>query len=318
MNAEQKWIHEYALAAKVRYHKFELEFVQILKDVERSKTHKALDKSSVHAYAVGILGFTDAVAYSFIAVARKSREVPEILESGLSVFVLNRMVSTLKPENADELIRFAQTHSSRELERELGRRNPRSKCEKVKFISEECVEISAHVSGAFLEKLKRVEALRAQKSQPHGVGRALEAALEEYLRKHDPVQKAERAQRRQTKAQATKHEETQRNETQCDESSKQSAGVGLPEELCARRVVRRVPLTAAQRHAVFARDFGRCTNLGKDGKRCGSDQWIQVHHIVEVAKGGGNDPANLTTLCSFHHDQIHQLSLPMDERQAVG
>ncbi len=311
MNAEQKWIHECALAAKVRYHKFELEFVQILKDVEQSRTHKALDKSSVHAYAVEILGFTDAVAYSFIAVARKSREVPEILESGLSVFVLNRMVSTLKPENAAELILFAQTHSSRELERELDRRNPRSKCEKVKFISEECVEISAHVSGEFLEKLKRVEALRAQKNQPIGVGCALEAALEEYLRKHDPVQKAERAQDRKAREQRSKMPKAALKKN-AEEIQQQNDHLAKPEELCARRAPKRVPLTAAQKHAVFARDSGQCTHLSENGKRCGSDQWIQIHHILEVAHGGENDPENLTTLCSFHHDHIHQMHFQLE------
>ncbi len=315
MNAEQKWIHECALAAKIRYHKFELEFVQILKDVERSKTHKALDKSSIHAYAVEILGFTDAVAYSFIAVARKSREVPEILTSGLSVFVLNRMVSTLKPENAAELIRFAQTHSSRELERELGRRNPRSRCERVKFISEECVEISAHVSVAFLEKLKRVEALRAQKNQPQGVGSALEAALEEYLRKHDPVRKAERAQGRKAREHKAEMQKAEKEpeSTNVKEIRQPDGPSTKPEELCAHRVRKRVPLTAAQKHAVFERDSGRCTHLGINGKRCGSDQWIQIHHIIEVAHGGGNEPENLTTLCSFHHDQVHQMHFQLEQ-----
>jgi hypothetical protein len=130
--------------------------------------------------------------------------------------------------------------------------------------------------------LKRVESLEGKKS-----GAALEAALRVYLQHKDPVQKAKRAQKKS--------------------------------ELCVRRVQvkktnhsKRVPLTAAQKHAVFVRDEGRCTHVGPDGKRCGSDRWIEIYHIRPVSMGGGNEPENLTTLCSFHHDLAHQLSLPLE------
>lgn len=66
-------------------------------------------------------------------------------------------------------------------------------------------------------------------------------------------------------------------------------------DFCAHRK----PLTAEQKHAVFQRDRGRCT-------KCGSEHWVEVHHIIPIAMGGSNEPENLTTLCGFHHGQIHK------------
>src|SRR5947209_3600812 len=33
---------------------------------------------------------------------------------------------------------------------------------------------------------------------------------------------------------------------------------------------------------------------------------LDIHHIVEVSKGGGDDPANLIALCGTCHDLYHR------------
>jgi hypothetical protein len=47
--------------------------------------------------------------------------------------------------------------------------------------------------------------------------------------------------------------------------------------------------------AIAARDGWRCAAPG-----CTSRE-IEVHHIVYRSHGGSDDPANLTSLCPFHH-----------------
>jgi predicted restriction endonuclease len=37
-----------------------------------------------------------------------------------------------------------------------------------------------------------------------------------------------------------------------------------------------------------------------------------VHHIRALSQGGTDDLENLTHLCSFHHELVHQLSFAMD------
>lgn len=75
---------------------------------------------------------------------------------------------------------------------------------------------------------------------------------------------------------------------------------------------KRVPLTAEQKHQVNHRDKGQCTFVDQHGKRCENKRWVHIHHIRHVQDGGTNDPDNLTTLCAYHHDLTHQLTLPIE------
>ncbi len=75
---------------------------------------------------------------------------------------------------------------------------------------------------------------------------------------------------------------------------------------------RRKRMLANVKHAVHLRDGGRCTFVDSQGNRCRSEQWIHLHHIQPVCNGGADDSDNLTTLCSFHHDLVHQLSFGIE------
>ncbi|UCF06333.1 MAG: HNH endonuclease, partial [bacterium] len=61
-------------------------------------------------------------------------------------------------------------------------------------------------------------------------------------------------------------------------------------------------IPASVRDEVFARDGGRCTFVGPEGKRCGSRWNIQVDHIVPYGKGGDSSPENLRLLCAKHNN----------------
>jgi 5-methylcytosine-specific restriction endonuclease McrA len=76
----------------------------------------------------------------------------------------------------------------------------------------------------------------------------------------------------------------------------------------------RRPLSASEKHAVFLRDQGRCTFMNERGERCNADRWLHVHHIKPVSQGGTNDLANLTVICSAHHDLVHQLSFALESQ----
>ena len=52
---------------------------------------------------------------------------------------------------------------------------------------------------------------------------------------------------------------------------------------------------------VYARDKGRCTFIGKDGKRCNSRWNLQIDHITPYARGGANTLGNLRLLCVKHN-----------------
>lgn len=75
---------------------------------------------SMHAYCVGLLGFSDDEAYKRIQVARAGRKVPALLavlaEGRIHLTAAVMLSPHLTPENADELIEAASQRSKFELE----------------------------------------------------------------------------------------------------------------------------------------------------------------------------------------------------------
>ena len=75
-------------------------------------------------------------------------------------------------------------------------------------------------------------------------------------------------------------------------------------------------IPAAVRREVWRRDQGCCSYVDRHtGRRCGSRFFLELDHIVPVARGGGAEPANLRLRCSAHHRYRHgrrQRSAPRD------
>ncbi|MDH3540995.1 MAG: DUF222 domain-containing protein, partial [Acidimicrobiia bacterium] len=68
----------------------------------------------------------------------------------------------------------------------------------------------------------------------------------------------------------------------------------------------------AVRRFVLHRDGGACTADG-----CSSRYRLQPHHVKRRTDGGDHDPANLTTLCWFHHHiVIHRMGYSIDPDSA--
>ena len=71
------------------------------------------------------------------------------------------------------------------------------------------------------------------------------------------------------------------------------------------RATRSIP--PARRRAVLRRDRGRCVVPG-----CGNARFVDVHHVVWRSRGGDHAMARLVTLCSAHHDLVHDQQLVID------
>lgn len=68
----------------------------------------------------------------------------------------------------------------------------------------------------------------------------------------------------------------------------------------------RVEFNRAKPH-VKRRDNNACV-------QCGSGAYLEVHHIVELSKGGSNDLENMVTLCRDCHLREHSLRIPRKGR----
>ena len=303
--AQQK-LRDDALNISQQYQKFEGLLLEALQQIDQSKLFKKLGFSSLFQYAVGELKLSESVAYSFITVARKSLEIKPlkeaILNQRLSVAKASRMTPALTLQNATHLLAFAQTHSTRELEFEIAKIQPRTTLrERAKPISENTVELRLNIATGVFADLKRAEALLGQNGDS-SLANTLKVILNEYLERKDPVRKAQRilSKKQSLRTLGVKPNNSHPNQSTTDRHQLKSHG--------------RRPLKSLEKHRVFARDKGQCTFIEGDGARCAHQRWLELHHIRPVSRGGGNDSDNLTTLCSYHHDLIHQLSLPIDSQ----
>ncbi|MFO0727934.1 MAG: HNH endonuclease signature motif containing protein [Myxococcota bacterium] len=72
-------------------------------------------------------------------------------------------------------------------------------------------------------------------------------------------------------------------------------------------------LTPALRKAVRARDGGRCVVPG-----CTHFRFVDIHHLVPVAMGGPHALANLVSLCTAHHQRLHEGVLAVEPDGSLG
>lgn len=296
----QQDLRQRAIGLSREYKKIEGQLLLAIQEIDRSKFYKKLGFSSLFQYVIGELGLPESVAYAFINVARKASEVPDlaaaVVDQAISVAKASRLAPALTIQNSVRLLAFAMNHSTREVEAEVVKIKPRDPShDRARLISKDTVEIRLNVSQETFENLKRAAAIVSQNSKENTtLAATLGAVLKQFINRNDPVEKAKRVLEKKNELRTFGVAE----KPEAASSAKLSSPAA------------RKRLNAAQKHIVFARDEGRCTFLDATGKRCSNQKWVEVHHLKPVSRGGGNEPSNLVTLCSFHHDLTHQLALP--------
>jgi 5-methylcytosine-specific restriction endonuclease McrA len=149
------------------------------------------------------------------------------------------------------------------------------------------------VDPEFMQKLERIKAGLSRK-HPEGVNFEMlfNIVMDEYLNRHSPKKRIEGREKREVKR--------QKEALDCGEGKPKLTNPAtnkLPRSYKQRS--RAIP--AAVRDKVFARDGGKCTFVGENGKRCDSSWNLEIDHIVPFAKGGDNSPGNLRLLCAKHN-----------------
>ena len=327
MKSSLETIHQSALLAAAEFKQAEKNLLLALIEVEKSSVHLRMGFSSLFQYAVSSLDLSEAVAFNAISVARKMREVPELENEVASIGVskLRKIVSVLTPLNQAEWISKAKALSSRALEKEVARVNPRAASpERSHYVSEKRLELELGVSEELMLKIRRAQ---DQVSQSLGRPASLEETLEQmaafFLRHKDPLERARRVIAKKglqvesspgLQDEAGARQAEQKSTTQAEQKSgtlnKRFTGT-----------VRR-PIPRATLHAVRLRDRNQCQAPKPQGGICGSRRWIDLHHLKPVSLGGTNAEENLVTLCRAHHRLAHdgheQHGLRRDEHGGHG
>jgi len=300
LSPEANSLHTKALVLSREHRRVESQLVSLLMEIDRLQLYRLLGCASLFTYVVSMLGFSEGAAYQLITVARKAKDIAALKtaleEQRLSVAKASRIVSVLSVDNASELIDFASRHTSRETDLEVARRTGRDGNER---------RSSLKIPVRVLAKLKHVQALMGQVE----FEAMLEKLADYYIEREDPVKKAERAlaKRAVTAAAESGSANSERSE---QAESVRSELVRAKSRARPRKSApgKRERFTARELHTVNARDGRRCTFIDASGNRCPNERWLHVHHLQSVARGGTNTPTNLITLCSRHHQLVHQLS----------
>jgi len=206
-------IHNKALSVAKNYRRCEYELIDILVELDRNRVFTHKKYSSLFQYATGAMGLSEEVAYIFINVARKSREVPALKEKirtgEITVSKAKRIASVINNKNKDQWLKLAQSGTKNKIEREVARVSPKQAVrEKTLFVNvhdeikdkvtlltraEDRIQLQVGVSEKIMIKLRRVQDLL---SQQKGKAASLEQVLDEmskfYIEKKDPLKKAVR------------------------------------------------------------------------------------------------------------------------------
>jgi hypothetical protein len=71
-------------------------------------------------------------------------------------------------------------------------------------------------------------------------------------------------------------------------------------------------IPAADKREVCARDEGKCTFVGANGKRRGSRHQLEFHHDEEFSRGGASTAKNLRLLCRAHNQHMAERSFGVE------
>lgn len=238
---------------------------------------------------------------------RKSKEVPE-LKSALDTGVLSlptaaRIAPLLNFENKNEWINHAKELTTRELERKIVMLNPEA-IPKERIIPKAAgiSELRLALKDATVDALEIAKDLLSQSLKKSATTEdTISIALFEYIERHSPVEKAERAARRLALS-ALKVKDQQTARTISAPST-----VMPPSHRFAAPKVANGQIVAEIRHRVNFRDRGQCTATLLHGKRCTNRRHLEMHHIIPRSIGGPNTVSNLTTLCFSHHRYLHKI-----------
>ena len=181
-------------------------------------------------------------------------------------------------------------------------------------------------------KLRRAQDLLSQKRQQSmGLEEVLGEAVQLYLDRNDPLEKAIRLR---IKGKLPLSREggilnesgmlTESGNNILNSQSQLGPGPVLKEGASNKFKQARQPVSAQVRHRLWLKNEGRCGHIDLKGRRCNQSRFLHIHHQKPVSEGGGNELSNLSLLCSGHHraehiqeHQISQTQVRSSEPQSV-
>jgi hypothetical protein len=295
--------------------KVEAEILRQLAEVDAQRIWADAAYSSLAAYCMGHLGYSEQIAYKRIRVARLSREVPGILEAvaagRATVCGLCTVASYVTRENAADWIAKIAGKTKRAIEElaakariEAGRPAPAPR-PVIRPLPTPAPQPT--LPG---ERSPRADSPRLGSPRLDSPQAAPVPPSEVLHRLSVTVSAAVTAKLERAKA-LLRHAVPSGDlgailERALDAliatAEKRRFGAGAKRKpAAATSRTRRIP--AAVRRAVFDRDGGVCAYVDAGGRRCGCAEGVELHHVVPFARGGAHSAENLRVYCRTHNQR---------------
>jgi hypothetical protein len=255
------------------------------------KLYLKLGYSSTYTYCREVLKLSQDEAYRRIEVARHARKYPMILEKladgSVNLTTVDVIAPVLEPTNCHEVLEQASGKTKREVQQQVAALDPKPDVPltitpqaggiapdwpSFKPLSPGRERVAFTMNTTTIEKLNQAKELLSHAL--HGLSSG--EAYAEIIDRAVTLLLADLEKKRCGKA--------DRPRAACRPASADSDHI-----------------PAWIKEAVWKRDGGRCTFIGKTGRRCDATSFLQDHHIIAKALGGPTTVANLTLRCGQHN-----------------
>ena len=243
----------------------EADLIVHLGEIDGRKLYLDRAFSSMFAFCVGELGFSEDVACNRIAVARAGRAFPAVVDALASGRVhlagLRMLAPHLTCENHARVLSSAEGRSKREIEELVAGLVP---------LAEETCRIQFTASRRLRDKLREAQDLLRHRVPDGNLGVIVEKAVDLLIER---VRKERFATGRKPRS--------------------------MPPEQAGPATSRDIP--DAIKRAVYERDQGRCAFVGDRGRRCGATGGLEFHHLDGFAQVPVHDIGRIQLHCRAHN-----------------
>jgi len=291
------------------------EILLCIQQMDQTKAYAELGYPSLFDYLVKEQKYSEGAAQRRISSARLLRELPEIekkvQEGNLNLTQLSKLASAtnqdqkatgkkVSTEQKRELLEQMENKTGFETEQLLNQ-NFECNLKPKKEITprKQAYELHLKLTPEQYEKLKKAQSLLSHVVHDGGFAEIIAVLCDKLIQKKEGKVLIKSSSRMEKESEnkptaGAPAKLTENNQGTRDELESTAApAVQNPK--------RRTAIPVSLQRLIYQRAQACCEYVSLTGHRCHSRYQTQVDHIVPLARGGGNEPANLRVLCRTHN-----------------
>ncbi len=251
-----------------------LELMHHLREVDKRQLFVGLGHPSLYDFVIKELKFSEGATYRRIQTMRLIRDIPRaearIADGRLSISTAAKVQSAgakLTIEEKEKLLEALEGKSTREVDREVSKLNPKGPKESTRWLDGETVLLTFWLDRSTFLSLQELLSIRTHVD----VAKTYKVIFTDLIKLGKENWKLQRTAN------------------------------SAPSSQCVNDKVWK-SLTPKLREAVWTRDQGICTYRNpSNGARCTTTDLLQIDHVHPLALGGRNELGNLRLLCATHN-----------------